>query len=240
MSEIENLQDKIDEYIRGTMSAEDKNIFEEELRSNANLRHEVEVQASIAEAVQVVRLRELLQEAEAGLSRDASSQQEKSKPVLNPIRRKVLIWVSAAAACVLLFFIANSLVKTQRIKGLGDQYYAALVEPVSRDGNKIDSLLVSSYQLIGQGNFDLAIEDLQMARQLIETGLSVTGEDEEAEYLKAILNEKRYDADWYEILILMKEGDYNRDVKDLLMTISKSDSPYANDAQNILETMFNI
>ena len=61
MSEIDKIQDRIDEYIRGTMSANDRIIFEGELRQNAELRHEVEVQASIAEAVQAVRLKQLLQ-----------------------------------------------------------------------------------------------------------------------------------------------------------------------------------
>ena len=35
MSEIEKIQDRIDEYIRGTMSASDRIIFEGELRHNA-------------------------------------------------------------------------------------------------------------------------------------------------------------------------------------------------------------
>ena len=64
MSELEKHQDRIDEYIRGTMSASDRIIFEGELRQNAELRQEVEVQTSISDAVQAVHLKQLLQQIE--------------------------------------------------------------------------------------------------------------------------------------------------------------------------------
>lgn len=233
MSEIEKYQDRIDEYIRGTMSASDKIIFEGELRQNAEFRHEVEVQASIAEAVQAVRLKQLLLEVEAGMASVPAKEEPKPK-IFFLLRRQVLTWASAAAAVAIIFFSGNSWRQTQRIKGFGNEYYAAHVEPVARDGNVLDSLLMSSYALIGAGEYDAASANLEKARKQIADGLGLPIIDEESEYEHKVLQEKLYDVDWYEAIILMKQGK-NRKAKEALRSIATSDSPYADNAKNILE-----
>ena len=188
MSEIEKYQDRIDEYIRGTMSASDKIIFEGELRQNAELRHEVEVQASIAEAVQAVRLRQLLQEVEAGMAGVPAKEESKPKTFFL-FRRQVLTWASAAAAVAIIFFSGNSWRQTQRFKGFGNEYYAALVEPVARDGNELDNLLASSYALIGSGEYEAAVANLNEARKIIDAGLGLPIVDEESDYEAKVLQE---------------------------------------------------
>ena len=233
MSEIEKIQDRIDEYIRGTMSASDRIIFEGELRHNAELRHEVEVQASIAEAVQAVRLKQLLQEVEAGMAGVPAKEEPKSK-VFFLFRRQVLTWASAAAAVAIIFFSGNSWRQAQRFKGFGNEYYAAFVEPVARDGNELDNLLSSSYALIGSGEYEAAMANLSDAKKIIDDGLGLPTVDEESEYEHKVLQEKLYDVDWYEAIILMKQGKY-RKAKDALRTIAASESTYAENAKNILE-----
>ena len=230
MSEIEKIQDGIDEYIRGTMSVNDRIIFEGELRANPELRHEVEVQASIAEAVQAVRLKQLLQEVEAGMA-GASTKEEESKP---KTLRQVFTWASAAAAVAILFFSGNSWRQTQRFKDFGNEYYAALVEPVARDGNEVDNLLASSYALIESGEYDAASANLEKARKQIADSLGLPIVDEESEYEHKVLQEKLYDVDWYEAIILMKQGKY-RKAKEALRVIATSNSPYADNAKIILE-----
>ena len=233
MSEIENIQDRIDEYIRGTMSVNDRIIFEGELRANPELKHEVEVQASIAEAVQAVRLKQLLQEVEAGMA-GAPAKEEKKQKTFFFFRRHVIAWASAAAAVAIIFFSGNSWRQTQRFKGFGNEYYAALVEPVARDGNELDNLLASSYALIGAGEYDAASANLEIARKQIADGLGLPIIDEESEYEHKVLQEKLYDVDWYEAIILMKQGKY-RKAKEALRVIATSNSPYADNAKNILE-----
>lgn len=233
MSEIEKIQDRIDEYIRGTMSASDRIIFESELRRNVELRHEVEVQASIAEAVQAVRLKQLLQEVEAGIANVPTKDEPKLK-VFFLFRRQVLTWASAAAAVAVIFFSGNTWRQTQRFKGFGNESYAALVEPVARDGNELDNLLASCYALIGSGEYETAMANLCEAKKIIDIGLGLPTVDEESEYEHKILQEKQYDVDWYEAIILMKQGKY-RKAKEALRTIAASESPYAENAKKILE-----
>ena len=232
MSEIEKIQDRIDEYIRGTMSVNDRIIFEGELRTNPELKHEVEVQASIAEAVQAVRLKQLLQEVEAGMVGNHIEEETKPK-FFFLFRKQVIAWASAAAAVALIFFSGNAWQQTQRFKGFGNEYYAALAEPVARDGNELDSLIVTTYSFIGTGEYDAAMSNLSKARQLITDGLAMPIEDEESEYEHKVLREKLYDVDWYEAIILMKQGKY-RKAKEVLRAIATSNSPYAENAKIIL------
>ena len=199
MSEIEKIQDRIDEYIRGTMSSSDKFIFEVELRQNAELRHEVEVQASIAEAVQAVRLKQLLKEVEAGMADMPAKEKQKPKTIFL-FRRQVLTWASAAAAVAIIFFSGNSWRQMRRFKGYGNEYYAALVEPVARDGNELDNLLTSCYSLIGSGEYEAAVSRLNEARSIIDNGLGLPIVDEESEYEHNVLQYKLYDVDWYKPL----------------------------------------
>lgn len=244
MSELEKHQDRIDEYIRGTMSASDRIIFEGELRQNAELKQEVEVQTSISDAVQAVHLKQLLQQIEADMAPvteelpAAASADGKGNRVVvvrpNVFWRQFLYWASAAAAIAIIFISGNYLRQSQRYKGFGNDYYADLVEPVARDGNELDSLLVSSYALIGSGEYEAASANLTEARKIINDGLCLPIVDDESEYEHRILQAKLYDVDWYESLILMRQGNY-RKAKAALRTIAASNSPYAENAKIILE-----
>lgn len=233
MSEIEKIQDRIDEYIRGTMSASDRIIFEGELRQNADLRHEVEVQISIAEAVQAVRLKRLLQEVEAEATGCNANHEIKPK-TFYLFKRPVLYWASAFAAITIIFISGNSWRQMEQIKDHGNEFYAKLVEPIARNGNDIDNLIASVYSLIGAGEYDAAIANLNEVRKSIMDGLAMPAIDEESEYQHHVLQEKLYDADWYGAIILMKQGKY-RKAKEALRSIANSDSPYSNNAKSILE-----
>ena len=244
MSELKKIQDRIDEYIRGTMSISDRIIFEEELRQNAELRQEVEVQTIISDAVQAVHLKQLLQQIEVDMAPDKDeypaavvSDEDRRRVVSispNVFWRHFLYWASAAAAVAIIFFSANSWRQTQRFKGIGNEYYAALVEPFARDGNEIDNLIASSYALIGAGEFDAATADLNEARKKITDSLVMPIIDEESEYQHQILQEQLYDVEWYDAILLMKRGKYLK-AKGILRSIASSDSPYADNAKTILE-----
>lgn len=245
MSEIDKTQDRIDEYIRGTMSATERIIFEGELRQNAVLRQEVEVQASISDAVQAVHLKQLLQQIEADM---ATTNDEHPQTVIAEelgrnvatsaarhikFGRQVWYWASAAAAVALFFFAGNEWRQTSRIKEFGNEYYTAMAEPIARDGNEIDNLITTGYALIGAGEYDAADVNLKEARNKITEGLSLPIVDEESEYMHKVLQEKLYDVEWYEAIILMKKGKYKK-AKDALRTIAATDSPYAENAKSIL------
>lgn len=227
MKELENIQDRIDEYIRGTMSDKDRAIFEDELRQDADLRHEVEVQVSIADAVQAVHLKQILQGVEAELATP------------KVYWRRFYQWAAAAAAVAIIFFSGNMWRQTSRIKGFGNDYYASLVAPSARDGNSLDSLLALAYSHIGNGQFDVAESALNEANSLIEEGLAAPVVDEETDYEHRLLELKQYDVQWYHALIIMKQGQY-RKAKALLKEIARNDGPYASEAKEILDKMFNV
>lgn len=248
MLDFEKIRDRIDDYIRGNMSVGDRNIFERELRKNAELRQEVELQASISDAVQVVRLKQLLQQIEV----DISVAQEKSRAYSinendNSIlvvrsdyfHKSLLFSISIAVVVVLLFFLGNSWRLTNKIKGFGNEYYAALIEPVSRDGNTLDNLIISCYSLIEAEEYDAAIAHLNEARRLIVYGFTMPIVDEESDYTHKLLEKKQYEVDWYEAIILMRQGKYRKAQK-VLKSVAETSSPYANNAKYIMNQMFNV
>ncbi len=226
MNEIENIQDRIDEYIRGTMSHKDRSIFENELRQDADLKHEVEIQTSISDAVQAVHLKLMLQGVEAELT---------SPKVY---WRRFYKWALAAAAIAIVFFFGNWR-QTSRIKGFGDDYYAYLMVPSPRDGNSLDSLLVLSYSLIGENNYEEAEKILYEANNLIEVELAYPVKDEETEYNHRLLVLKQFDVQWYQVLIIMRQGKYHK-AKMLLKEIARGDGTYSSEAKEILYKMFNV
>ncbi len=238
MKELENIQDRIDEYIRGTMSDKDRAIFEEVLRQNANFRHDVEVQVSIADAVQAVHLKQVLQGVEAKLALDTGEIYATSMASKFYWRR---FYHRAAAAVIvaIILFSGNMWRQTSRIKGFGNDYYACLVVPSARDGNSLDSLMALAYSYIGNGEFDTAESVLNEANSLIDEGLVAPVINEETDYQHKLLGLKKYDTQWYYALIIMKQGQY-RKAKAILKEIAQNDGPYASETKEILDKMFNV
>lgn len=109
----QNIQDRIDEYLNGTLTEADKAAFEKELLENDELREEVEAQRTIAEAVQAVHLRNMLEGVEAGLHRRHTL-------------RRVIAWTSSAAAAVAITLSGYSLRQSSLIKAIGSECFAEL------------------------------------------------------------------------------------------------------------------
>ena len=228
MSGLENRQDRIDEYIRGTMSDKEKTIFEDELMLDAELKREFEVQRAIADAVQSVQLKRLLQGTESGLS--------------NSRRAFVDRWhwmLGVAAAFIVIFFSWSLLRQTQRIRKVGEECYAAVVVPISRGGNAVDSLLSLTYSLMGTGQYKDAEAVLSEMGTLIRDGLNEPVVGDESHYVRALLELKQYEGEWYRVILAMQQGKF-RQAKFQLMEIAHSNSPYADNAKTILETIFNL
>ena len=217
----QNIQDRIDEYLNGTLTEADKAAFEKELLENDELREEVEAQRTIAEAVQAVHLRNMLEGVEAGLHRRHTL-------------RRVIAWTSSAAAAVAITLSGYSLRQSSLIKAIGSECFAELTPPVSRDGNTIDSLLTLAYSQIAANEYTAATSALTEARLLVDEGLKAPVTDEESGYRHALLQQHRYDVDWLEAVTLMKQGRHKK-ARRLLESIAASPSPYSAKARNILD-----
>lgn len=230
MSEFDKIQDRIDEYIKGTMPDKERAIFEQELRQNAELQHEVEVQISIADAVQAIHLRRLLQEVEEKISH----------PKTRRFYAKIAYrQVCFAAALAILLLSGNIWRQTSRIKQIGINYYAKLTLPVSRGADALDSLLAISYTQIGSKDFALAETTLSAADSLINEWMQTPVRNDETKYVRDLIIQKRYDAEWLRTLARMQQGKYLK-VKAALKKIAVSESPYADSAKEILCSTFNI
>ena len=225
MSENYNIQDRIDEYIRGTMSEHDRAIFESELQLDPDLQKEVLVQSSIADAVQAVSLKRHLQDLEA-------AHQKKQRT-----RRLTFRIVSAAAAVIALFFVGGGILQNNHCRQVGRYAYANLIPEATRSSNPVDSLLQLSYILLGNGSFAEAESLLIQASAIAENALKAPIVDEASEYEHRLMQEKKYEIDWYTAIATMSQG-HVRKTKRVLTEIADSDSPYARNAEEILRSKF--
>ncbi|MBR5678391.1 MAG: hypothetical protein IKX20_09700 [Paludibacteraceae bacterium] len=225
MSENYNIQDRIDEYIRGTMSEHDRAIFESELQLNPDLQKEVRVQSSIADAVQAISLKRHLQDLEA-------AHQKKQRT-----RRISFRLMSAAAAGIVLFFVGNGILQDNYCRQAGRVAYADLVPEATRSSNPVDSLLQMSYTMLGNGSFAEAESLLIQASSIAETALNAPIVDEASEYEHRLMQEKKYEVDWYTAISIMSQG-HVRKAKRALTKIADSGSPYARNAEEILRSKF--
>lgn len=225
MLELENIQEQIDAYIMGTMRDDDKAIFEKQLLQNADLKQEVEVQTSIADAVQAVHLKQLLKGAEAKL--DATKL----------FRRKCYQYASLAASFVIICAIGLSFIQSNKFKKLGGALYADVVMPKSRDMNTLDSLLSVAYYQIGSGEYEFAQNSLGEANKRITEELNIGAFDEESKYQHQLIRTKRYDTQWYQAILLMRQGRV-RKAKAIIKEIAKSNGPYCNEAKVLIRNKF--
>lgn len=225
MSENYNIQDRIDEYIRGTMSEHDRAIFESELQLNPYLQKEVRIQSSIADAVQAVSLKRHLQDLEA-------AHQKKLKT-----RRLTFRVISAAAAVIVLLFVGSGILQINHCRQAGRDAYANLIPEATRSSNPVDSILQISYTLLGNGFFSEAESLLVQASAIAENTLKAPIIDEASKYEHRLFQEKKYEVDWYTAIAIMSQG-HVRKAKEVLTEIASSDSPYACTAAEILKSKF--
>lgn len=140
----------------------------------------------------------------------------------------------ACAAAVAISLSGYSLRLSSLIKTIGNECFAELTPPVSRDGNTIDSLLTRAYSQIASNEYSAAASALTEASRLIDKGLKAPVTDDESRYRHALLQQHRYDVDWLEAVTLMKQGRHKK-ARRLLESIAASPSPYSAKARNILD-----
>lgn len=154
MKENELLEEKIDRYLNGSMTDEEKAAFNSKMAKDSELREEVELQRSIIKAVRKEQLGKIIQKEEKRISKQKS------------IRKLVIsIGSFALAASVLGFFYVGYL---NNCEDLATRYYAEYTySPIpSRGGEnllltKSDSIFFSALHEFESGNNKLAISQLE-------------------------------------------------------------------------------
>lgn len=245
MNDSIDIEDRVDRYILDQMGEAEREAFEQDLLVNDALKEEYLAQKVIADSVQRVALRHFLLKKSNQLSgRRVSTLSEVIDSVIGHFKeymyhpRRILVTASIAASVMVAVVGAIDYTnKSGDMVELSAQYYSQTLPPVLRGDNEIDVLLVESYNRIGENNIDEAEELLHMAFQLIESEMDCLDDSEEGGYLANILESQKQDVEWYSAVVEMKKGHLIR-AKKQLTTISKSNSQYADEAIQILQTIF--
>lgn len=240
-------EERIDNYLLGRMSEAEKTAFEQELATDADLKEEYECQKAIANAVQKVAMKDFL-------TQHAANRQEESNNVIDlssyfiqatgKIREffssgQRVAWTLASVAAMVVAIVGsvNYTSTLHTMHGNGMLAYVELSAPVARDGNELDTMIEDAYDLIGEDDLDKAADAIEKAKATVAARLAQPVETEEDEYEHQVLQLKLYELEWYEAIVLMRQGKVIK-AKKALNAISTSDSPYADAARNYLVNMF--
>lgn len=220
-----NISERIDRYILGEMNEAERQAFEAEMSSDPELKKEYELQREIALAVQRVHLKRHMQDIE----RKAKNERRR--------RIKTISMWSISAAIAFVCIVGVDTKWSSDLRDASAIYYAETVMPPSRSDNDVDFHLSMAYKYIGEDNYDVATQCLDAASFFIEHQLHYNVPTEEYEYNKEVVLMKKQDVEWYRMLVLMKQGKIFKSRK-VLKNIAESDSRYADDARQILETNY--
>lgn len=212
------MKDRIDNYILGRMSNEERQAFEKEMSVNSELQEKVALHRDIVRAMRIERDKEYLQ----SLERDIKMQK-----ITERRRRTFAMRISsiAAAACLVLgVFVHFDTQSDYRQYGLGIEL------AISRGGGYSDKAAVA----INEGHYDEALS-------LIAEGEAkpFVCDDKNPEIVEAERDEYQREQDelqWYKTVAYMRMGKYIK-AKKLLKQIALSDSEYKDEAQAALDAL---
>ena len=221
----ENIQifDSIERHILRQMSDCERESFENELSNNPDLQYEYDLHREIISATQRIHLKAHLKHIE-----------DEIKVRRSTMIRRVSSWSIAAAIlcfCVLglEYRVSTDLSETALLS------YAQTGMPLTRSDGEIDELVAYIYKSIGENDVDATLDAISKAELLISDGMHKPVLTEEDAYQKEILKIQSDDLQWYKALAFMKEGKIIKSRK-ILKEIANSDSRYAEEAKNILES----
>lgn len=240
-------EERIDNYLLGRMTEAERAAFEQDLATDAELREEYECQKAIANAVQKVAMKDFLTQHAAERQEESSNVIDVStyfKTSYGKIRGlfssgQRVAWTLAAVAAMVVAIVGsvNYTSTLHTMQGNGLLAYAELSAPVARDGNELDTIINEAYNLIGTGELNKATDAIEKAKATVLVTLAQPVETEEDEYEHQVLQLKEYDLEWYEAIVLMKQGKVIK-AKRALEAIAASSSPYADTAHNKLNNIF--
>ena len=237
-------EERIDNYLLDRMSEAERAAFERDLATDAELKEEYECQKAVANAVQKVAMKDFLTQHAAERQAESNNVMDLStyfKQATGKIREffssgQRVAWTLASAAAMVVAIVGsvNYISTLHTMQANGMLAYSELAAPVARDGNELNSIMEEAYNLIGAGELDQAIDAIADAKTKAQEALSEPIETEEDEYTHEVLQQKLYDLEWYEAIVLMRKGKLVQ-ARKVLNAIASSDSPYADNAQKELK-----
>ena len=276
--------ERIQEYLRGKMSNEDRIAFERDLATDDTLRQQCEdlslLARSIKKANQEVDLRKALEETEQQIAEapEASLNNPSLKAELDQVERELRMigirkWIARFLNALTQWFVPSGNVSAQSSEGntavfslsyasrmaisfavaasltlaiilpynhsvgmSGYNYAPSYIELSSFRGSSSD-LLEKAINSYNNGDYDQAFSYLEEAKNGIESTMGQLGDDDSDVIAKQGLNNELYQIEWYRALVLMKDKKVKK-AKRALRAISESNSPFANEALDILDNVY--
>lgn len=239
-----NTEERIDKYILGQMSLEEKTLFESDLKENADLKNEYEAQKEVADGVQRLALRDFLVECEEERAAKPHIEIVGLRSTIDTIKEKIELFVSsgkrvawslssAVAAIVAIIGGIDYSHMSNAIQAAAPSVYALTQVAIARDGNEIMTMLSTAYTYIGEEQIEMAESILSQIDEKLQAILDtpVLTDDDKVNHEEAL--EQMQDCEWYSAIILMKQGKVIR-ARKALTRIAEEDGIHADEAREIL------
>lgn len=255
------LQDRIDDYVLGHMSEDDKILFEKELETNVELREQYNYTKLVKESVcEQAMLDELMEQWDEEIEQERTAERElvsacsdmkygavethldvASKEKLKS-KRKILYWISGIAAVVLVgLFVINPFNREPDIVFSGN----ILSENTARGAGDLYEI----QELIKNGNYKEALELIEEYENEMKTSeisdscynVNDSVDDEMREQLEYERMQKKMrldDLSWLKVYAYIGLGRYD-DAKTLLEQIRKVPGEYKEKADSLYNVMLN-
>ena len=194
-------QDRIDRYVLGRMTEEERKEFEQDMADDHELREQTEFTQRVRAAV-VSREEKLAKMREW----DKKTAQENPAATSSGIRKQIY-WISTIAAVLVVGFFVVQLMKTSPTGGQnGSTGLPAFFEPETyvRGGSDYADIKEN----IRNWKYDRALEqitneELALKKDSLETCGNPDLSDEEREGVKALVASKRADLNWLKAWALL-------------------------------------
>lgn len=211
--------ERIDNYVTGKMSEEDRLLFERELAGNPNLQEEVSLQQDIVRAIRMRAAKEHLQRVEQNVQAQIR-------------RRKIFRIVSvssfAAAACLAIgLFVHVDRMWDYQAVGNGIE----LVAESMRGGENISTAILEA---IGRSDYEDALELIAQEESQEFSSEFFHPDLIEQERLEYAFEQETLQ--WYKAVVYMRMGKWMK-ARRVLKRIAASDSRYKSQAQSALEQL---
>lgn len=243
--DVINTEDRIDNYLLGNITPEEKVLFESDMKKNAKLKDEYEIQKEIADSIQRLALREFLTECEKKRTSKHQIQFIIARNTVMKIlshrllygKRLALGLASAASAIIVIITGIGYAHISDELQNAAPYIYTATQVAITRDGNDITDMLASAYVYIGENQLKKAESVLLEVNDKLEAILKkpIITDDDKVNHDEAL--EQVQDSKWYSAIILMKQGKVIK-AKKTLVSIVETDGIHSDEAKEILINIY--
>lgn len=219
-------QDRIDDYLQGLMSEEERRAFEKEVETDAELRDQLEYSKNV-KRLMVSRNEKLT------LMKEWGEEYEKKKSKGNASRRRLAYWISGIAAVFIAGLLVLNINTNKSSIDFGNIPYPSEYEAARGSGfNKVNLMLKDK-------QFESAMEEIISVEQKIDTALKycdTISDQGERDYEKESLKQDADEIRWLKVYALYGLGQKEEAVE-LLNEMRNADGMFQHIADSVYQIM---